>query len=57
MLHEHILIGTHWVALRAICNNLTYLGSFGAVYIPKEIKKFIGNKIIIANIYRKQAYD
>ena len=37
MLHEHILIGTHWVALCAICNNLTYFDSFGAAYIPKEI--------------------
>ena len=27
------------------------------VYIPKEIKKFIGKKNIITNIYRIQAYD
>ena len=26
-------------------------------HIPKEIKKFIGNKIIITNIYRIQAYS
>ena len=29
----------------------------GVEYIPKEIKKLIGNKKIITNIYRIQAYD
>ena len=37
--------------------NVTYFDSFGVKYIPKEIKKFIGNKNIITNIYRIQAYD
>ena len=37
--------------------NVTYLDSFGVEYIPKEIKKIIGNKNIITNIYRIQAYD
>ena len=37
--------------------NVTYFGSFGVEHIPKEIKKFIGNKNIITNIYRIQAYD
>ena len=32
-------------------DNLTYFDSFGAENIPKEIKKFIENKNIIANIY------
>ena len=27
------------------------------VYVPKEIKKIIGKKNIIINIYRIQAYD
>ena len=31
--------------------------SFGVEHIPKEIKKFIGNKNIITNICRIQAYD
>ena len=35
---------------------VTYFDSFGVEYIPKEIKKFIGNKNI-TNIYRIQAYD
>ena len=36
----------------AIC-----LYSLGVEYIPKEIKQFTGNKIIITNIYRIQAND
>ena len=38
-------------------NNVTYFDRFGVEYIPKEIKIFIGNKSIITNIYRIQAYD
>ena len=34
-----------------------YSDSFGVERIPKEIKKFIGNKDIKANIFRLQAYD
>ena len=37
--------------------NVTYFDSFGVEHIPKEIRKFIGNKNIITNIYRIQAYD
>ena len=37
--------------------NVTHFDSFGAEHIPKEIRKFIGNKNIITNIYRIQAYD
>ena len=33
-----------------------YFDSFGVEHIPKEIKKFIVNENMIANIY-KQAYD
>ena len=38
-------------------NNVTYCESFGFEHIPKEIKKFIGNKNIIINIYRIQTYN
>ena len=38
-------------------NNIVYFDSFGVEHIPKEIKKFIGNKNIITNIYTIQAYD
>ena len=37
--------------------NIVYFDSFVVKQILKEIKKFIGNKNIIANIYRIQAYD
>ena len=37
--------------------NVTYFDSFGVEYIPKEIKKVLGNKNIITNIYRIRAYD
>ena len=30
---------------------------FGVQYIPKEIKKFVGNKNMRVNIYRTQTYD
>ena len=40
-------------------NNKTIIcfDSFGVEHIPKEIMKFIGNKNIIKNIFRIQAYD
>ena len=46
--------------MRALCvngDNETYFDSFRVEYIPKKIKKFIGNKNIIKNIYRIQAND
>ena len=57
-LDEYETIATHWMALYVNNNNnLTYFDSFGVENIPKEIRKFIGNKNIIANIYRIQAYN
>ena len=56
-LDEYKLIGSHWVALYVNNNNVTYFDSFGVESIPKEVKKFIGNKNMITNIYRIQAYD
>ena len=38
-------------------NNVAYFDSFGFEQIPKEIKKFIGNKNIITNIYRIPTYN
>ena len=56
-LDEYESIGTHWIALYVNAKNVTYFDSFGVEHIPKEIKKFIGNKNIITNIYGIQAYD
>ena len=54
-------IGTHWIALYVNTNKIVYFDSivysFGVEHIPKEIKKFIGSKNIITNIYRIQVYD
>ena len=38
-------------------NDVTYFDSFGVDHTPKEIKSFIGNKNIKANIFRIQAHD
>ena len=56
-LDEYRDIGTHWVALYVNNKTATFFDSFGVEHIPKEIMKFIGNKKIITNIYRIQAYD
>ena len=56
-LDEYSHIGTHWVALYANNNDVTYFDSFGKEHILKEIKTFINNKNIKTNIFRIQAYD
>ena len=56
-LDEYRDIRTHWVALYINNKTIIYFDSFGVEHIPKEIMKFIGNKIIITNIFRIQAYD
>ena len=48
---------THWISLYVKNNGITYFDSFGVAHIPKEIKKFIGSKNVIANIFRIQVYD
>ena len=50
-------IGTHWVALYVINNDVTYFHSFGVEHIAKETKTFISNINIKTNIFRIQAYD
>ena len=56
-LDEYRDIGTHWVALYVNNKTVTYFNSFGVEHIPKEIERFIGDKSIIANIFRIRAYD
>ena len=46
-LNEYYDIGTHWISLYALNNNVTY---FGVEHIPKEMQKFIGYKNIQAII-------
>ena len=47
-------MGTQSIAVNG--DDLTYFDSFWVEHIPKEIKKFIDNKNIIANICRIQVY-
>ena len=43
-LDEFKSIVTHWIALYVNASNIVYFDSFGVEHIPKESKKFIGNK-------------
>ena len=45
----------HWIALFCNRNETLYFDSFGVEHVPEEIKEFVGNKNIIANIFRVQA--
>ena len=54
-LDEYADIGTYWIALTCSRSEIVYFDSFGVEYVPEEIKEFIGNKNIIANIFRVQA--
>ena len=38
-------------------NRIIFFDSFEGEHIPNKIKKFIGDKNIITNVYRIQAYD
>ena len=54
-LDEYADVGTHWIALFCNRNEIVYFDSFGVEHVPKEIKIFVGNKNITANIFREQA--
>ena len=50
-LDEYAVVSTHWIALFCNRNEVVYFNSFGVEHIPDEIKEFIGNKNIKANIF------
>ena len=54
-LDEYADVSTHWVALFCNRNEIVYFDSFGIEHVPEEIKEVVGNKNIIANIFRVQA--
>ena len=54
-LDEYADVGTHWIALFCKKSEIVYFHSFGVEQFPEEIKKFIGNKNIKANIFRVQS--
>ena len=55
-LDEYSDTETHWILWYAL-KNVTYFDSFGAEHNPKEIKIFIDKSIVVANIFKTQAYD
>ena len=57
ILDEYSDIGTHWIVLYVNNKTAIYFDIFGKEHISKEVKKFVNNKNIIANIFRIQAYD
>ena len=44
-------VGTHWIVLFCKKKEIAYFDSFGVEHVPQEIKEFIGNKNIKANIF------
>ena len=54
-LDESADVGTHWIALFCNRSKIVYFNSFGVEQVPEEIKEFVRNKNIIANIFRVQA--
>ena len=48
-------IGTHWISLYVNPENVKCFDNLGVEHIPKEIRKFIGNKYAKINIYKIQA--
>ena len=53
-LDEYVEVGTHWIALFCSRNKIVYFDSFGVEHVPKVINEFVGNKNIIAKIFRVQ---
>ena len=54
-LNEYADVGTHWIALFCNKSEIIYFHSFGVEHVPEKIKEFVGNKNIIADIFRVQA--
>ena len=54
-LDEYADVGAHRIALFCNRNEIVYFTSFGVEHVPEDIKTFIWNKYIKANIFRVQA--
>ena len=52
---EYADASTHWIASFCKRTGIVYFDSFGVEHVPEEIKGFIGNKNIKANIFWVQA--
>ena len=51
-LDEYHNIGTHWVRFYVNNKAAAYFDSFGIEHIPREIKRAVINKSLIASIFR-----
>ena len=56
-LDEYADVVTHWIALFSNRNEIVYFNSFGVEHGLEEVKEFVGNKNIKANIFGVQAND
>ena len=56
-LDKYADVATHWIALFCNRNETVYFDRFGVEHVPENIKEFVGNKSIIANIFRVEAND
>ena len=54
-LDEHADVGTHRIAFFCKRSEIVYFNTFAVERVPEEIKNFIRNKNIKANIFRVQA--
>ena len=54
-LDEYADVGTHWTALFCNRSETVYFDSFGVEHVSEEVKTFVVNKNIIANIFQVQA--
>ena len=53
-LDEYADVGTHWIALFCNRNDIVYFDSFGVENGLEEIKEFVRNKNIKANVFQVQ---
>ena len=52
---EYADVGTHCIALFCNTSEIVYFDSFDVEHVPEEIREFVVNKNIKANIFRVQA--
>ena len=50
-LDKYADVGTHWIALFCNRSEIVYFDTFGVEDVLEEIKVFVGNKSITANIF------
>ena len=56
-LDEYEDVSTHWIPFFCNRNEIVFFDIFGVEHIPEEIKEFVANKNIKANIFRVQEND